>query len=154
MIVARAVEQPIDRHPCTTESCGFRTSSPASADVVAVSTLARVACSLQQNHEHFSVLPFVRAGQRCHQFRSPSSPPNNAFAQSPPGIGRKRPSLAGQPLGDPASGVPFGCRKCSPVGRARTPLTHQFCSPNTFRSFSIRIQGQIAVEQAGKLLWS
>jgi hypothetical protein len=39
---------------------------------------------------------------------------NIAFAQSPPGIGRKRPSLPGQPLGDPASGVPFGCRKCVP----------------------------------------
>jgi hypothetical protein len=62
MIVARAVEQLIDRHPCTTESCGFRTPSPAAADEVAAQTLARVACSLQQNHEHFSVLPFVGQG--------------------------------------------------------------------------------------------
>ena len=42
---------------------------------------------------------------------------NIAFAQSPPGIGRKRPSLPGQPLGDPASGVPFGCRKCVPLAQ-------------------------------------
>ena len=48
------------------------------------------------------------------------APPNIAFAQSPPGIGRKRPSLPGQPLGDPASGVPFGCRKCVPFARALT----------------------------------
>ena len=44
---------------------------------------------------------------------------NIAFAQSPPGIGRKRPSLPGQPLGDRASAVPFGCRKCFPLAEIR-----------------------------------
>ncbi len=38
---------------------------------------------------------------------------NIAFAQSPPGIGRKRPSLPGQPLGDPASGVPSATANAS-----------------------------------------
>ncbi len=47
------------------------------------------------------------------------APANIAFAQSPPGIGRKRPSLPGQPLGDPASGVPIGCRKCVPLAVRR-----------------------------------
>jgi len=45
---------------------------------------------------------------------------NIAFAQSPPGIGRKRPSLPGQPLGDRASAVPFGCRKCFPLYGVRS----------------------------------
>ena len=56
---------------------------------------------------------------------------NIAFAQSPPGIGRKRPSLPGQPLGDPASGVPFGCRKCFPFigGRSAYPTAPWFARP-------------------------
>ncbi len=62
MTVTQTVERPIDRHPCTTESCGFRTSSPAAAGKVAAQTLARDACSLQQNHEHFSVLPLGGQG--------------------------------------------------------------------------------------------
>ena len=58
--------------------------------------------------------------------QNPTSPLPRAsrlLAQSPPGIGRKRPSLPGQPLGDPASGVPFGCRKCVPLTKAETDNT-------------------------------
>jgi len=59
----------------------------------------------------FLCLPTVPRGTRD---RVPIAA-NIAFAQSPPGIGRKRPSLPGQPLGDRASAVPFGCRKCFPL---------------------------------------
>ena len=62
---------------------------------------------------------------------------NIAFAQSPPGIGRKRPSLPGQPLGDPASGVPFGCRKCVPFGVPKPLYLHI-----------------VVVSAAPELLWS
>jgi hypothetical protein len=71
--------------------CGFRTSSPAAMRVLGREIVAVI-----------------------HGVSSRRGTPNIAFAQSPPGIGRKRPSLPGQPLGDPASGVPFGCRKCVP----------------------------------------
>ena len=40
---------------------------------------------------------------------------NIAFAQSPPGIGRKRPSLPGQPPGDRASAVPLRLPQMRPV---------------------------------------
>jgi hypothetical protein len=79
---------------------------------------------------------------------------NIAFAQSPPGIGRKRPSLPGQLPGDRASAVPLQLPQMRPVGWARTSMNHQLCSPHTFRSFSIKIQGQIAVERTGNLLES
>ena len=42
---------------------------------------------------------------------------NIAFAQSPPGIGRKRPSLPGQLPGDRASAVPLQLPQMRPVGR-------------------------------------
>ncbi len=111
--------------------CGFRTSSPAVMRVL--------------GREIVSVIPGV-GGRRA--------PPNIAFAQSPPGIGRKRPSLPGQPPGDRASAVPLRLPQMRPVGRARTPLTHQLCSSHIFRSFSGKIQGQIAIERTFKLLWS
>ena len=41
---------------------------------------------------------------------------NIAFAQSPPGIGRKRPSLPGQLPGDRASAVPLQLPQMRPVG--------------------------------------
>ncbi len=41
---------------------------------------------------------------------------NIAFAQSPPGIGRKRPSLPGQLSGDRASAVPLQLPQMRPVG--------------------------------------
>jgi hypothetical protein len=40
---------------------------------------------------------------------------NIAFAQSPPGIGRKRPSLPGQLPGDRASAVPLQLPQMRPV---------------------------------------
>jgi hypothetical protein len=46
---------------------------------------------------------------------------NIAFAQSPPGIGRKRPSLPGQPPGDRASAVPLQLPQMRPVGREYRP---------------------------------
>jgi hypothetical protein len=49
------------------------------------------------------------------QVRSPSTA-NIAFAQSPPGIGRKRPSLPGQLPGDRASAVPLQLPQMRPVG--------------------------------------
>jgi len=54
------------------------------------------------------------ASQPLDHFCS-SSAPNIAFAQS----SRSRATLGtlSQPLGDPASGVPFGCRKCFPFAR-------------------------------------
>jgi hypothetical protein len=62
------------------------------------------------------VLGNTRAGIEWRPGAGPNAAgTNTAFAQSPPGIGRKRPSLPGQPLGDRASAVPFGCRKCVPL---------------------------------------
>jgi hypothetical protein len=51
---------------------------------------------------------------RCEDSRGPSTA-NIAFAQSPPGIGRKRPSLPGQPPGDRASAVPLRLPQMRPV---------------------------------------
>jgi hypothetical protein len=47
---------------------------------------------------------------------------NIAFAQSPPGIGRKRPSLPGQLPGDRASAVPLQLPQMRPVGWKGLPL--------------------------------
>ncbi|MFO0007640.1 MAG: hypothetical protein ACK559_41650, partial [bacterium] len=47
------------------------------------------------------------------------APANIAFAQSPPGIGRKRPSLPGQLSGDRASAVPLQLPQMRPVGWCR-----------------------------------
>jgi hypothetical protein len=47
------------------------------------------------------------------------APSNIAFAQSPPGIGRKRPSLPGQLPGDRASAVPLQLPQMRPVGRKK-----------------------------------
>jgi hypothetical protein len=51
---------------------------------------------------------------------------NIAFAQSPPGIGRKRPALLGQPLGDLASAVPLKLPQMRPVGQKSQsfPVNH------------------------------
>jgi hypothetical protein len=75
------------------------------------------------------LLDQVLAGNRWHTTRyTPSVYPataitpvvqadaNIAFAQSPPGIGRKRPSLPGQPPGDRASAVPLRLPQMRPVG--------------------------------------
>jgi hypothetical protein len=72
--------------------CGFRTSSPAAMRVL--------------GREIVSVI----RGVGCRR-----APPNIAFAQSPPGIGRKRPSLPGQPPGDRASAVPLRLPQMRPV---------------------------------------
>jgi hypothetical protein len=72
--------------------CGFRTSSPA------------IMCVL--GREIVSVIH----GVGCRR-----APPNIAFAQSPPGIGRKRPSLPGQLPGDRASAVPLQLPQMRPV---------------------------------------
>jgi hypothetical protein len=79
--------------------CGFRTSSPAAMRVL--------------GREIVSVIP----GVGCRR-----APPNIAFAQSPPGIGRKRPSLPGQLPGDRASAVPLQLPQMRPVRCAKTPL--------------------------------
>jgi hypothetical protein len=50
---------------------------------------------------------------------SMNSPHNIAFAQSPPGIGRKRPSLPGQLPGDRASAVPLQLPQMRPVACLR-----------------------------------
>ena len=74
--------------------CGFRTSSPA-----AVRGLEKADFSSD-----------------CAVFGAVEAPPNIAFAQSPPGIGRKRPSLPGQLPGDRASAVPLQLPQMRPVG--------------------------------------
>jgi hypothetical protein len=76
--------------------CGFRTSSPAAMRVL--------------GREIVSVI----RGVGCRR-----APPNIAFAQSPPGIGRKRPSLPGQLPGDRASAVPLQLPQMRPVGRKK-----------------------------------
>jgi hypothetical protein len=76
--------------------CGFRTSSPAAMRVL--------------GREIVSVIH----GVGCRR-----APPNIAFAQSPPGIGRKRPSLPGQLPGDRASAVPLQLPQMRPVGRKK-----------------------------------
>jgi hypothetical protein len=57
---------------------------------------------------------------------------NIAFAQSPPGIGRKRPSLPGQLPGDRASAVPLQLSQMRPVVWVRTPLNHRFLGLSQF----------------------
>jgi hypothetical protein len=57
----------------------------------------------------------VRDWGRFPVQRSAMSAPNIAFAQSPPGIGRKRPSLPGQLPGDRASAVPLQLPQMRPV---------------------------------------
>jgi hypothetical protein len=74
--------------------CGFRTSSPTAMRVL--------------GREIVSVIH----GVGCRR-----APPNIAFAQSPPGIGRKRPSLPGQLPGDRASAVPLQLPQMRPVRR-------------------------------------
>ena len=75
------------------------------------------------------LLDQVLAGNRWHALRYTRSvypataittelqaDANIAFAQSPPGIGRKRPSLPGQLPGDRASAVPLQLPQMRPVG--------------------------------------
>jgi hypothetical protein len=91
--------------------CGFRTSSPATMCVL--------------GREIVSVIH----GVGCRR-----GTPNIAFAQSPPGIGRKRPSLPGQLPGDRASAVPLQLPQMRPVRRGKTPLPGYCSSLNSFRS--------------------
>ena len=53
--------------------------------------------------------------------KSPLPRASRLLAQSPPGIGRKRPSLPGQPPGDRASAVPLQLPQMRPVGWQAEP---------------------------------
>ena len=79
--------------PLHDRDCGFRTSSPAAARGLEKADFT----------------------SDCAGFGAVEGTPNIAFAQSPPGIGRKRPSLPGQLPGDRASAVPLQLPQMRPV---------------------------------------